>query len=184
MATAWSSRRQIQATLSIVDGLRASPRYLFGVSRHHRSLEERFTAQVTPTSLLLSISSSTSFLVDLSTQPPRSKFSNSMLKMRQGSSHIKDFLLTTPVGQAVCLLRSGLARIRFGSNAKRPAQVEPDLEHQNTSHTLTKEPSVAISEHDDVSMEQSQLDSASPMLAQNWPMAKRVYTSVVICLYT
>ena len=107
-----------------------------------------------------------------------------MSDLWQGSSRIRELLLTTPAGQAVCLLRSGLARIRFGSNAKRPAQVEPDLEHQNTSHTLTKEPSVAISERDDASMEQSQMDSTLFKLAQDWPMAKRVYTFVVICVYT
>lgn len=107
-----------------------------------------------------------------------------MSSLGEASSPIKDVLLTTPVGQAGCLFQKGLARILFWRNAKEPLQAKPDLECQSSSYTLTKESILSINQLDKVSAEQSQMEGTSAKLAEGWPMAKRLYTSVVICLYT
>lgn len=114
-----------------------------------------------------------------------------MSSLQPKRSAIKDVLLTTPAGQAACLLRSGLARVGFQRDGKRSPRPKPDLEYKGTLLTLTaKGPTVAILDqdfpvrYDEVSPDQSQTDTISLSLAGDWPMTKRVYTVVVICLYT
>jgi len=100
------------------------------------------------------------------------------------SSTIEDVLLTTPAGQAACLFRGGLARIHNQHNAKEPRHLGPDLEHQSSAYILTKGPTVATNEQNEVGAILSHTDTTPLRLAEDWSMAKRVYTSVVICLYT
>lgn len=113
-----------------------------------------------------------------------------MSSLQQASSCIEDFLLTTPAGQAVCLFQNALPRVRLKRNAKENLGLQSDLEHQTSVSTLTKEPTVVIGEqdfpdhHNDVSVNRSQTDTSLPELAENWSVAKRIYTSAIICLYT